>query len=64
MNVDKSMIGKRVLYYPTVLGDIQEGIVEELSPSGKFVKVSGKWYVCIRVDMLEVLDSDCLGGVR
>lgn len=49
----KDCVGKRVLW--TKYGAEREGIVEEVSPSEKYVKVDGEWYRADLVYIIEVL---------
>lgn len=40
----KLEIGKRILYYIAGKPDILEGVIAEISPSGKLFKIGEKWY--------------------
>ena len=49
----KDLVGKRILYsYGWV---VREGKVEEISPSGNYVKISGSWVSAYQVELKETL---------
>ena len=53
---DKIEVGKRILYrgyYYT----IQEGVIQEISPNGKYVKIGGVWYKVGNISILDILES-------
>jgi len=53
------LLGKRILYRFTGHESIFEGIVKEISPSGKYIKICSKdrceWYDRFHIDVVEVL---------
>ena len=40
----KLEVGKRVLFHTSVSVTIFEGVIEEISSSGKLFKIGGRWY--------------------
>lgn len=40
----KLRIGQKILFHEVGNKEIREGTVDEISPSGKVLKVKGKWY--------------------
>lgn len=57
MEINESIVGKKVLYevFPFII--IKEGIIEEISPSKEYVKIDGKWFKEKDLLILEVLES-------
>ena len=54
----KDLVGKRVLWKPyRNFSYINEGVVKELSPSGKYVKIGNEWNDTNTVIILEVLSD-------
>lgn len=57
IKIDEKLIGKRVLWkrwwehYA-----LNEGVIEEISPSKKYVKISGNWHPIDDIEVLEVLE--------
>jgi hypothetical protein len=52
------MIGDNILFAvhtQNMDGEVQEGTVRSLSPSGRFVQIGYGWYAVDRVTVLEVL---------
>jgi len=56
MKINEELLGKRILY-KTYFHTIQEGVIQEISPNGEYVKISGRWYNVKDVDVLDVLES-------
>ncbi|RLG04812.1 MAG: hypothetical protein DRN68_09495 [Thaumarchaeota archaeon] len=56
MRINKEMLGKRILYKLHRLF-IREGIIEEISPNGEYVKINSEWYSIFDIDVLDVLES-------
>jgi hypothetical protein len=55
----KELIGKRILVKKYGMPAIYEEKVEEVSPSGKYVKLgNGKWYSIGVIDLVEVLEDE------
>ena len=52
MRIDEKLLGKRILYR-RLFSTIEEGVVEEISPNGEYVKINGEWY---KVNEIVVLD--------
>ena len=58
MRVNKEMLGKRILYkYRYFSSNIKEGVVEEISPNGEYVKIGGAWYNLFDIEVLDILES-------
>jgi len=53
------IVGKRILYRFTGHESIFEGVVREVSPSGKYIKICNQdrceWYDRFHIDVLEVI---------
>lgn len=61
VKVDKNLVGKRVLYRKRVLWtDIEEGNIQEISPSGTYVKIDTpegeRWCEIETIEVLEILE--------
>lgn len=57
----KEHVGKRVLYrckskrFPFTWY-LREGVVQEITPYGHYVKIDGKWYDDLEIELVEVLE--------
>ena len=51
-------VGKRILWCLTFSGAVHEGILQEISPSGRYIKIDDKWYRRIEVNILECLEVE------
>jgi len=56
MRIDEKLLGKRILYR-RLFSTIEEGVVEEISPNGEYVKINGEWYKVNEIVVLDVLRS-------
>lgn len=56
----EDLIDKKILfsYIPTNRFAVQEGKVNEFSPSGKYIKINHEWYFLDKVAFLEVFSLD------
>jgi len=56
------LVGKRILYRFTGHESIFEGIVKDVSPSGKYIKICNQdrceWYDRFHIDVVEVLGDE------
>lgn len=57
MKIDEKLLGKRILYRLYYSTTIIEGVVEEISPNGEYVKIDGRWYCVSDIKVLDVLES-------
>jgi len=55
--IDENLLGKRILYRLYYSTTIIEGIVEEISPNGEYVKIDGRWYCVGDIRLLDVLEN-------
>jgi len=55
MEITDELVGKRFLYREFPYSTIQEGVIEEISPSKKYVKINGSWYLTDNISVIEVL---------
>ena len=55
MKITDELIGKRFIFREFPYSTIQEGVIEEISPSKKYVKINGSWYPTDNISVIEVL---------
>jgi len=66
----KNLVGAKILYtiklnpYVPIPADVyynaivpQEGIITEISPSCRYLKINDKWYTLSLIDILEILEK-------
>lgn len=44
MEINEYEIGERILFRVFGEDELRDGIIEEFSPSGEYVKIDGRWY--------------------
>ena len=65
-DVTKALVGKRILFQKRVSicgarnSMLQEGVVEDVAPSGSYIEIDSdgggaNWYSVVEIDVLEVL---------
>jgi hypothetical protein len=58
MIITKQHIGKRILYKKvSVFENVEEGIIQEMSPTGEWFKINNTWHKTIEYDLIEVLNE-------
>jgi len=57
MEITDELTGKRFLFREFPYSTIEEGVIEEVSPSKKYVKINGIWYPAERINIIEILNS-------
>jgi len=55
----EEIVDKKILfsYIPINKFSVQEGKVNEISPSKKFIKISNEWYFLDKIMFLEIFDD-------
>lgn len=60
IKINEELIGKRVLWkrwWGHYFYVLNEGVVEEMSPSKKYVKIGGNWHTINNIEVLEILEN-------
>lgn len=52
--IDETLVNKRVLFTQGY-GNLREGVVDELSPSGKYISINSQWYGVETLTIIEIL---------
>ena len=58
VEINKDLIGKRVLYKLHLFDILREGVIKEISPSGDYIKINDGWYESDVIRIVEVLGKE------